>query len=88
VSAAPKRRLTFSRSSLKGIQDLPAHAREACKNLLRELVEGTQRGKKLKGDLEGLRSIRLGQQNRIIYHETEEEIQVVSVGPRGGIYKG
>lgn len=47
---------------------------------------GTLRGKKLKGDLSELRSVRLGSTHRLLYREMPEEIQVVDVGPRGDIY--
>jgi mRNA-degrading endonuclease RelE of RelBE toxin-antitoxin system len=82
------RGITFTRQARKGISTLPEHVLEPCKNILRELAAGTARGKKLKGDLKDLTSIRLGQGHRIIYRESLKEIQVVDVGPRGDIYKG
>lgn len=85
--SAGRRRLTLTRRAQKGILALPDHVREACKNVLRGLAEGTERGKKLKGDLDEFRSIRLGRAHRLIYVETAEEIQVVTVGPRGDVYK-
>lgn len=85
--SAAQRRLVFSKNAQKGIQALPEHVRSACKNLLRDLAAGTERGKKLKGELSQLRSVRLGRTHRLLYIETAEEIQVVTVGPRGDIYK-
>jgi Txe/YoeB family toxin of Txe-Axe toxin-antitoxin module len=55
--------------------------------VVRELASGALRGKKLKGDLSDLRSVRLGSTHRLLYLETPDEIQIVDVGPRGDIYK-
>jgi mRNA-degrading endonuclease RelE of RelBE toxin-antitoxin system len=85
--SAARRRLSLTKSAGKGIRALPEHVREACKNVLRELVAGGRRGKKLKGELSEMRSIRIGRSHRVLYVETEEEIRVVDVGPRGDIYK-
>lgn len=82
-----QRRPVFSRTAQKGIADLPEHVRKACATIIRELAAGTARGKQLKGDLSELRSVRLGRTHRLLYRETEQEIQVVDVGPRGDIYK-
>lgn len=88
MSAGPaRRRLVFTKSARKGIQDLPSHVRDACKTILRGLAEGTERSKKLKGELSDFRSVWLGRTHRLLYVETTEEIQVVDVGPRGDIYK-
>ena len=56
-------------------------------NVVRELATGALQGKKLKGDLPELRSVRLGSTHRLLYREMAEEIQIVDVGPRGDIYK-
>lgn len=85
--SAGRRRLTLTKRARKGIEALPDHVREACKNVLRRLMDGTEHGKKLKGELSEFRSIRLGRTHRLIYLETAEETQVVNVGPRGNIYK-
>lgn len=82
-----QRRLVLTRGAEKGIRALPQHVREACKTILRELAAGTERGKKLKGELSHLRSVRLGRSHRLLYVETAEEIQVVAVGPRGDVYR-
>jgi len=88
VSAGPtRRRPTFTRSAAKGVAELPEHVKKACMNIVRELAAGTPRGKKLKGELAELRSVRLGRTHRLLYLETTDEIQVVDVGPRGDIYK-
>lgn len=81
------RRLVLTKSAEKGIRALPEHVLEACKTVLRGLAEGTERGKKLKGELSHLRSVRLGRTHRLVYMEAAEEIQVVDVGPRGDVYK-
>lgn len=56
-------------------------------NVIREISMGSLGGKKLKGDLSDLRSVRLGSTHRLLYREMAEEIQVVDVGPRGDMYK-
>jgi mRNA-degrading endonuclease RelE of RelBE toxin-antitoxin system len=81
------RRPVFSRNAAKGVADLPEHVRRACMNVVRELASGAMRGKKLKGDLAELRSVRLGSTHRLLYRETADEIWIVDVGPRGDIYK-
>lgn len=83
----PRRRVTFTKSAQKGVQALPAHVREASKAVLRALADGTERGKRLRGELSDLRSVRLGRTHRLLYRETPEEIQVVDAGPRGDVYK-
>lgn len=82
-----RRRPTFTRSAAKGVQALPEHVHKACMNIVRELASGTIRGKKLKGELSELRSVRLGRSHRLLYRETPSEIQVIDVGPRGDVYK-
>lgn len=88
MSAGPvKRRPVLTRGAVKGIKALPEHVKRACGNVIRQLAAGTVRGKKLKGELGELRSVRLGSTHRLVYRETADEIQVVDVGPRGDIYK-
>lgn len=88
MSAGPvKRRPVLTKSAAKGLNALPEHVKNACGNVIRELAAGNTRGKKLKGELGELRSVRLGNTHRLIYRETADEIQVVDVGPRGDIYK-
>lgn len=82
-----RRGITLTKTAQKGIRALPEHVRNACKNILRSLAEGTDRGKKLRGPLQDLRSIRIGRSHRLIYRETPEQIQVIDVGPRGDVYK-
>jgi mRNA-degrading endonuclease RelE of RelBE toxin-antitoxin system len=82
-----RRRPVFSKTAQKGIADLPEHVKKACATIIRELAEGTARGKQLKGDLSELRSVRLGRTHRLLYRETKQEIQVVDVGPRGDVYR-
>lgn len=81
------RRPVFSKTAQKGIAELPEHVKKASATIIRALAAGTARGKPLKGDLADLRSVRLGRTHRLLYRETEQEIQVVDVGPRGDIYK-
>lgn len=85
---APKKRsVIFSRTAAKGYGKLPQHVRSACADLLRALASGMIQGHKLKGELEGLRSLRVGRGHRLVYRQTETEIQVIDIGPRGDVYK-
>jgi len=82
-----RRSVTFSRTAAKGYEKLPKHVRSACTELLRSVSSDEAQGYKPRGDLKGLRSLRLGRGHRIVYRQTETEIQVIDVGPRGDIYK-
>ncbi len=81
------RGVEITRTAQKGIHALPAHALTACRNLIRDLAVGTVTGKKLKGDLRGLRSVRIGRSHRLLYRETPDTIEIIDVGPRGDIYR-
>jgi mRNA-degrading endonuclease RelE of RelBE toxin-antitoxin system len=84
---SPRREVVLTRTAARGVERLPEHVRTACGNVLRRLASGAERGKALKGELTGLRSMRLGQGFRLLYRETEDRIEVIDVGPRGDIYK-
>ena len=63
---------------------------EALKSAIWEIHKEPQIGKKLKGELEHLRSYAYrarGQARRLIYHWDNESIVLFSFGPRQGIYK-
>jgi mRNA-degrading endonuclease RelE of RelBE toxin-antitoxin system len=88
MSAGPgRRKVEISKPAAKGIQKAPWHVQQACKNVLREVAAGTREGKRLKGELSGLRSVRLGQY-RLLYEADSKTIHVVHFGPRGDVYKG
>lgn len=88
MSADPVQRTpVLTKSDAKGVETLPEHMKRACMKVVRKVAAGTARGKKLKGDLDELRSVRLGSSHRLIYRETSDQIQIVDVAPRGDIYK-
>jgi mRNA-degrading endonuclease RelE of RelBE toxin-antitoxin system len=63
---------------------------EALKSAIVEIRKEPQIGKKLKGELEHLRSFAYsvrGQPRRLVYHWDEESVVLYSFGPRQGIYK-
>ncbi|HUP00841.1 MAG TPA: type II toxin-antitoxin system RelE/ParE family toxin [Gemmatimonadota bacterium] len=83
---APQRSVRFSRSAAKAYEKLPARIKEACLAIIRELSAGEISGSKLKGELAGLLSLRLGRAYRLLYRVGDEGIKIVDVGPRGDIY--
>jgi len=63
---------------------------EALKSAIEEIRKEPQIGKKLKGELEHLRSYAYsvrGQARRLVYHWDRESVILFSFGPRQGIYK-
>ncbi len=68
---------------LRGLHpDLKRRIRSALDRILRHPAEG----KALRGELAGLRSLRVGR-IRIVYRESPSAIEVVAVGPRDRIYE-
>ena len=53
---------------------------------LDRLVRDPGVGKALRGELVGLRSLRVGR-IRVVYRESPAAIEIVAVGPRDGIYE-
>lgn len=68
------------------LERLPDALREKADRLIDRLQDEPSLGKKLKGKLEGKRSLRLGRTHRIIY-VTEPSLIVLSVSPRKDSYK-
>jgi mRNA-degrading endonuclease RelE of RelBE toxin-antitoxin system len=63
---------------------------EALKSAIGKILKEPQIGKKLKGELEHLRSYAYnvrGQARRLVYHWGDESIVLFSFGPRQRIYK-
>ncbi len=65
--------------------------RKALRRTVRQVIRDPKKGKKLKGELADLRSVRYtvqGQQRRFVYKEDEVTLYLVSFGPREGVYRG
>ena len=64
--------------------------RQALRRAIGEIMENTQAGKKLKGELSQYRSLRFSAgplSQRLIYQTDADAIILISFGPRQGIYK-
>jgi len=53
---------------------------------LNDILDDEHCGKALKGELSGLWSLRVGRQ-RVIYRPDAEGAEIVTIGPRTGIYE-
>ena len=80
------RSVRISRRTEKVLETLDARSQEQMKTALRELSISPLLGKKLKGELEGLRSYRLGT-FRIIYRFSELAVEIVSLDDRKDVYR-
>jgi mRNA-degrading endonuclease RelE of RelBE toxin-antitoxin system len=63
---------------------------EALKSAIKEIQKDPQTGKKMKGELEHLRSYAYatkGQARRLVYKWEKDTVILFSFGPRQGIYK-
>jgi mRNA interferase RelE/StbE len=80
------RSVRISRRAEKILEALDARTQDQLKTALRELSTSPLLGKKLKGELEGLRSYRLGT-FRIVYRFTESAVEVVFLDHRKDVYR-
>jgi plasmid stabilization system protein ParE len=67
-----------------------ADERDALRQAVLRLAAAPESGKKLKGELRELRSLRFavrGQSRRLVYKIDKDMIVLFSFGPRQGIYK-
>ncbi|WP_157122261.1 type II toxin-antitoxin system RelE family toxin [Nocardia violaceofusca] len=67
------------------LDGLPPALREKAETLIERLQSEPALGKKLKGKLEGKRSLRLGRTHRIIY--VTEPVIVLTIVPRKDAYR-
>ncbi len=80
--------INWKKSAVKSAKKLPQQIKKNILRKIEELCVKPQKGELLKGDLENLRRIRVGDY-RIIYWVDKEkrEILIVKIGRRGDIYK-
>lgn len=73
-------RILLTKEAIKDVKKLSPKLKEKCKKILYEILSvDPYRGKKLIGNLIGLRSIRLSYQDRIVYRIDEHDIQVIII---------
>jgi mRNA-degrading endonuclease RelE of RelBE toxin-antitoxin system len=70
----------------RDLEALPAPLRAKAEAIIARLDQEPALGKKLVGDLKGLRSARLGRSHRIIY-TIRDEVAVLTVAPRKDAYR-
>jgi len=75
-----------SKKAEKDLDELPDALRRKAEAIIDRLEAEPALGHKLKGKLEGLRSVRLGRTHRIIY-ETAPVLKVLTVVPRKDAYR-
>ena len=80
--------INWKKSAVKSAKRLPEQIKKHILEKIEELAVKPQKGELLKGDLENLRRIRVGDY-RVIYwvNKEEKEILIVKIGRRGDIYK-
>lgn len=74
-----------TKRATKDLEDLPQVLLEKAEALIERLSAEPALGKKLKGKLEGKRSVQLGRTHRIIY--TVDPLIVLTVVPRRDAYR-
>lgn len=76
----------ISKRAQSDLEGLPPALRKKAEALIERLDEEPALGKKLKGKLEGLRSMWLGRTHRIIYR-SDTTLTVLTVVPRKDAYR-
>ncbi|CPR04276.1 Plasmid stabilization system protein [Mycobacterium bohemicum DSM 44277] len=75
-----------TKRALKDLEALPPALRQKAETLIKSLDAEPDVGHRLKGKLEGLRSIRLGRTHRIIY-SSAPRVVVITVRGRKDTYR-
>ncbi len=76
----------LSRRAIKVLEDIGTRFKEPLKEAIRDLSQNPMVGNKLKADLEGLRSYRLGF-FRIVYRISKTTAEIVSLDHRKDVYR-
>jgi len=71
----------------KDLDGLPPALSQKARELIRRLDDEPGLGKKLKGQLRGRRSTRLGRSHRIIFTVRDGDIVVLTIGARKDVYR-
>jgi mRNA interferase RelE/StbE len=76
-------RIRYKKSTAKDLKTIPKKERA---RILDELVEHPEKQRQLKGRFAGLRRLRVGNY-RVIYSVMDDEVWVLRIGHRGGVYR-
>lgn len=80
--------LVFSREAVKGLERATPQTRRRIIRALERMRANPLKGKRLRGELEGLFSLRIGGMRAVYEVDSEQKVVVVhAIGPRGDIYK-
>ena len=71
----------------KDLERLPDRLQEKAESVISDLGIAPSAGKKLKGSLAGMRSVRLGRAHRILYEVSEGTVFILTIGPRKDVYR-
>jgi len=81
--------VVLSRQAARTLERLTPAMRARIIKALERVRPDPLRGKKLRGELEGLFSLRIGEMRAVYEVDPDEMLMVVhAIGPRGDIYKG
>jgi len=81
-------KVILNRESARTLEKVTPAMRRRIISALEKASANPQSGKRLRGPLEGLFSIRIGEMRAIYEIDNDQKIVVIhSIGPRGDIYK-
>ena len=83
---ADPKKVRLSHRAEKAFEAVDTRYQDHLKEAIRELSENPLQGKKLKGELEGLRSHRVGR-FRIVYRVIKDLVEVVYIDDRKDVYR-
>lgn len=78
---------SLTKRAKKDIDELPEAMQTKVFNVIESIEREPALGWKLKGKLEGLRSINVGRSHRILYVHGPEGVTVKTVRPRRDVYR-
>ena len=79
--------IRWTRRAEKDVAELPERLAERARSLAGQLEKNPVLGSKLKGNLKGKWSARLGRSHRIIYTVDEGQVTILTVRPRRDAYR-
>ncbi len=80
--------IILSREAAKTLERLTPQMKRRIIKELEKAKANPLRGKRLRGELEGLLSLRIGEMRAVYEVDSEQQLLIVhAIGPRGDIYK-